>query len=72
MGAGTQTKRAGLGEILAGNDLRNSGYMIEFGKDLDKSVVCTVHLDAETTADFVHAVSENYWYNMYIDDLPIW
>jgi Endomembrane protein 70 len=47
----------GLGEILAGNDLRNSGYSMQFAKDQPKTVVCTINLDTTTTAAFKQAVS---------------
>ena len=29
-------------------------------------------LDAETAAQFEYAVRNHYWYQLYLDDLPIW
>ena len=33
---------------------------------------CTVKLTEEKYQAFVYAVKNHYWYQMYIDDLPIW
>jgi len=72
MGVKTKRKRQGTGEILAGNDLRDSGYFLEFKVNQPRKVVCSVDLNEENLKAFENAVKENYWYNMYLDDLPIW
>ncbi len=33
--------------------------------------MCTVKLNAETAASFQFAISHHYWYQMYIDELPV-
>jgi len=33
---------------------------------------CMVHLDETKLKSFLYAVKNHYWYQMYIDDLPIW
>ena len=33
---------------------------------------CEVTLTEEKYQAFVYAVKNHYWYQMYIDDLPIW
>lgn len=40
--------------------------------DVTKTVFCTVDLTEDQYKAFVYAVRSNYWYQMYIDDLPIW
>jgi hypothetical protein len=40
--------------------------------DVDKTEYCTVDLTEEKYQAFVYAVKNHYWYQMYIDDLPIW
>ena len=40
--------------------------------DVEKTVFCTVELTEDQYKAFVYAVRSNYWYQMYIDDLPIW
>lgn len=38
----------------------------------EKVKYCTVQLNEEKFKAFVYAVKNHYWYQMYIDDLPIW
>jgi len=33
---------------------------------------CNITLSDESFQAFVYAVKNHYWYQMYIDDLPIW
>lgn len=40
--------------------------------DVSKIQYCEVVLTAEKYQAFVYAVKNHYWYQMYIDDLPIW
>ena len=35
-------------------------------------IYCSVELTNEKYQAFVYAVKNHYWYQMYIDDLPIW
>mmetsp|Transcript_35820 Transcript_35820/g.47291 ORF Transcript_35820/g.47291 Transcript_35820/m.47291 type:complete len:612 (-) Transcript_35820:410-2245(-) len=72
LGLPTQKKRAGIGEILEGNELRNSGYFLAFAEDVERTVICSMTLDKLNAKAFSSAVRENYWYSMYLDDLPIW
>jgi transmembrane 9 superfamily protein 3 len=37
-----------------------------------KTVICTVVLTKEKYDLFAYAIKNHYWYQMYIDDLPIW
>lgn len=61
-----------LGEALQGVELEFSGLDIEFKADVSKTVYCEVDLDEEKLQAFIYAVKNYYWYQMYIDDLPIW
>ena len=49
-----------------------SGLGIDFRIDIAKTEYCHVDLDQEKLAAFTYAVKNLYWYQMYIDDLPIW
>ncbi len=40
--------------------------------DVEKTTFCSLELDEEKYRAFVYAVQNHYWYQMYIDDLPIW
>jgi transmembrane 9 superfamily protein 3 len=45
---------------------------LSFTGEVKKTEYCTVELTEEKYQAFVYAVKNHYWYQMYIDDLPIW
>ncbi|GLV32142.1 Transmembrane 9 superfamily protein member 3 [Carabus blaptoides fortunei] len=61
-----------LSEALQGVELEFSGLDIEFKAEITTTNYCGVQLDEEKYKAFVYAVKNHYWYQMYIDDLPIW
>ncbi|KAL7049215.1 hypothetical protein ACKWTF_003630 [Chironomus riparius] len=62
-----------MSEALLGVELEFSGYSIDFKDSVPKgTVTCMVELDEEKYKAFVYAVKNHYWFQMYIDDLPIW
>lgn len=61
-----------LGEALQGVELEHSGLGFEFKADLKKTQYCDVTLTDEKLKALTYAVKNHYWYQMYIDDLPIW
>ncbi|KAK2185289.1 hypothetical protein NP493_241g06067 [Ridgeia piscesae] len=61
-----------LGEALQGVELEFSGLSIDFNGPIDKTTYCEVQLTKNKYEAFVYAVKNHYWYQMYIDDLPIW
>jgi transmembrane 9 superfamily protein 3 len=69
-----QRHSAGIGEVIEGHDLTNSNFDIRFGKDtlVDDGHLCSFMLGKEDVATLTHAVYNHYWYQMYMDDLPIW
>ncbi|EPY88750.1 hypothetical protein CB1_000155024 [Camelus ferus] len=40
--------------------------------DVMPATYCEIDLDKEKRDAFVYAIKNHYWYQMYIDDLPIW
>lgn len=48
----------------------NQSYKIV--DNVRKTEYCAVQLNEEKYKAFVYAVKNHYWYQMYIDDLPIW
>ena len=40
--------------------------------DVKKTQFCEQEINEERYQGFVYAVKNHYWYQMYIDDLPIW
>jgi len=61
-----------LGEALQGTELEFSGLQIEFRADIARTEFCQVQLNEEKQKAFLYAVKNHYWYQMYLDDLPIW
>ncbi|CAG9761434.1 unnamed protein product [Ceutorhynchus assimilis] len=61
-----------LSEALQGVELEFSGIELEFKSNIAKTEYCAVQLNEEKYKAFVYAVKNHYWYQMYIDDLPIW
>ncbi|KAG7999948.1 Transmembrane 9 superfamily member 3 [Nibea albiflora] len=61
-----------LGEALQGVELEFSGLDIKFNVEVMQTTYCEVDLDKAKRDAFVYAIKNHYWYQMYIDDLPIW
>lgn len=59
-------------EALQGIELKFSGLEIEFKADIAKMDYCQIKLTEESEKAFIYAVKNQYWYKMYMDDLPIW
>lgn len=55
-GIETKKRSSGIGEILEGNELRNSGFKLHFKTNVDKEDVCDLTLDASTASEFELAV----------------
>ncbi|XP_057500832.1 transmembrane 9 superfamily member 3-like isoform X1 [Actinidia eriantha] len=64
-------KKEALGEILNGDRLVSAPYKLDFVVDKEEEV-CKKKLTKEEVAQFRTAVSEDYYFQMYYDDLPIW
>jgi len=67
-----ERKSRSLGDALEGNTLINTGIKISFLNDTEFTHMCTVKLNSETASSFQFAISHHYWYQMYIDELPVW
>uniref|UniRef100_A0A7C9AX15 Transmembrane 9 superfamily member n=1 Tax=Opuntia streptacantha TaxID=393608 RepID=A0A7C9AX15_OPUST len=62
----------GLGEVLGGNELIDSLIDIKFGKNVDRASICELELDASKARQFKDAIESSYWFEFFIDDLPMW
>ncbi|KNA04045.1 hypothetical protein SOVF_203280 [Spinacia oleracea] len=62
----------GLGEVLGGNELIDSQIDIKFGKNTDKTTICELELDPTKAKQFKDAIENSYWFEFFIDDLPLW
>lgn len=65
------TPRESLGEALQGYELRKSGMDVKFKEDIPRTSICKMTLTQDQSDEFKHAIINQYWYQMYFDDLPI-
>jgi transmembrane 9 superfamily protein 3 len=72
LGVDTKKRPSGIGEILEGNELRNSGFKVHYTDNVDREDVCDMTLSALDAATFESAVDQQYWYELFLDDLPMW
>ncbi|XP_019169861.1 PREDICTED: transmembrane 9 superfamily member 1 [Ipomoea nil] len=62
----------GLGEVLGGNELIDSQINIKFQKNVDKGHICQLELDETKVRKFKDAIENSYWFEFFMDDLPLW
>ncbi|KAI3448330.1 hypothetical protein Pfo_004995 [Paulownia fortunei] len=65
-------KWGGLGEVLGGNELIDSLIDIKFKKPVEKTTICELELDEGKVKQFKDAIENNYWFEFFMDDLPLW
>eukprot|EP00163_Fabomonas_tropica_P031290 TRINITY_DN738_c0_g1_i2.p1 TRINITY_DN738_c0_g1~~TRINITY_DN738_c0_g1_i2.p1 ORF type:complete len:642 (-),score=157.54 TRINITY_DN738_c0_g1_i2:148-1926(-) len=62
----------GIGEVLEGNELHKSLISIQFLDKVDNKEYCKIPVTDRTAKIFQEAVRRQYWYQLLIDDLPMW
>lgn len=67
-----EDKQEALGEILNGDRLVVAPYKINFLIDREPEIICRTRLTRGEVAQFRFAVLKDYFFQMYLDDLPIW
>ncbi|EEF31705.1 transmembrane 9 superfamily member 1 [Ricinus communis] len=65
-------KWGGLGEVLGGNELIDSKIDIKFQKNVERGTICSLELDEARVKIFKDAIENNYWFEFFMDDLPLW
>lgn len=45
---------------------------MHFRDDVEKEDICDMVLDESSVAEFETAVDQQYWYELFLDDLPMW
>ncbi|XP_010910473.1 transmembrane 9 superfamily member 2 [Elaeis guineensis] len=65
-------KKEALGEVLNGDRLVDAPYELNFREDKQSISLCTKTLSKENVAELRNAVSKDYYFQMYYDDLPFW
>ncbi|MQM14838.1 hypothetical protein Taro_047773 [Colocasia esculenta] len=65
-------KKEALGEVLNGDRLVDAPYELNFREDKQSKTICRKTLSKEEVAKLRDAVSKDYYFQMYYDDLPFW
>ena len=65
-------KTEALGEVLNGDRLVDAPYELNFLEEQRSKSLCKKNLSKEDVAKFRHAVSRDYYFEMYYDDMPPW
>ena len=61
-----------LGVILEGDELTDSGLTVRFRENQRMTRICDMRVGVAEKEALTEAVQQHYWYQMYIDELPIW
>ncbi|RZC54596.1 hypothetical protein C5167_013440 [Papaver somniferum] len=59
-------KWGGLGEVLGGNELIDSQIEIKYQKNVDRSSICEINLDAPKVKEFKDAIESSYWFEFFM------
>ncbi|GMI85518.1 hypothetical protein like AT5G37310 [Hibiscus trionum] len=70
--APVKEKKEALGEVLNGDRLVSAPYKLEFLTEKEAEIACKRKLTKKEVAKFRTAISKDYYFQMYYDDLPIW
>ena len=65
-------KKETLGEVLNGDRLVSAPYKLEFLSVEDSQVVCRKNLTKEEVSQFRNVIKRDYYFEFYLDDLPLW
>lgn len=65
-------KKESLGEVLNSDRLMNALYELEFAVNKTWAILCHQTLDRNDVAKFKDAIMNDFYYQMYYDDLPLW
>lgn len=49
-----------------------SRWVVTFPVDVPETTFCNVELTKANLKAFAYAVKNHYWYQAYIDDMPMW
>ncbi|GER37823.1 transmembrane 9 superfamily protein member [Striga asiatica] len=59
-------KWGGLGEVLGGNELIDSQIDIKFKRDVERTTICEIELEAEKAKQFKDAIDNSYWFEFFM------
>ncbi|XP_028756875.1 transmembrane 9 superfamily member 5 [Neltuma alba] len=65
-------KKESLGEVLNGDRLSNTLYQLKFREPKIGETLCQKKLTIDEVAKFKQAIIDEFYFQMYLDDLPFW
>ncbi|XP_012443097.1 transmembrane 9 superfamily member 5 isoform X2 [Gossypium raimondii] len=65
-------KKESLGEVLSGDRLTSALYKLNFRENKVAETLCHKKLEGDDVAKFRDAVINDFYFQMYYDDLPFW
>lgn len=69
---GAVRHRQRLGESIVGDRRETSPYEITFKDNIEWRTLCKVTLDKEQMEKFKTAIHNSYFFEMFVEDLPMW
>jgi len=69
---GAERFKQRLGETIAGDHRETSPYEITFMDEAEFRVLCITTLSPQDVQAFKEAIHNDYYFEMFIDDLPMW
>lgn len=61
-----------MGESFVGDRRESSPYEITFLDSVDWRLLCQINLDTEQLNKFKEAIHNSYFFEMFVEDLPMW
>lgn len=61
-----------LGELLSGDRKVNTPYHVKFREDVHNAELCDRTLSYGDVLAFTRACEEDYFFELYVDGLPVW
>ncbi|XP_059430027.1 transmembrane 9 superfamily member 5-like [Corylus avellana] len=65
-------KKESFGEVLNGDRLTNALYELKFREEKSRETLCQKKLKVDEVSKFRTAVHDDFYFQMYYDDLPLW
>eukprot|EP00978_Attheya_sp_CCMP212_P018836 scaffold52043_cov47-Attheya_sp.AAC.3 len=69
---GAQKHKMRMGETIMGDRKETSPYEISYGDNIEWRLLCTEILGPRALQKFKDAIHNNYFFEMFVEDLPMW
>lgn len=69
---GADRHKLRFGESIVGDRRESSPYEISFGDSVEWRLLCKKHMLAEDITKLKEAIHNNYFFEMFVEDIPMW